>query len=102
MHWRDGQIDDGMDGRKGSFHPDVLYYMSFFRVEDGLILPCTDHVQFGLHNWAREFWWSSVGHDNQHEIILTGLRMPITWRCVSLPVKNIPPTGCFYNLSEVV
>ncbi len=60
------------------------------------------HVQFGFYDWTREFWWILAWHNDQQEIILTTLRMPITWRCASPQVKNIPATGCFYNLSLLV
>jgi hypothetical protein len=60
------------------------------------------HVQFGFYDWTREFWWILAQHKDQHKIILTRLRMPITWRCASPQVKNIPATGCFYNWSVLV
>jgi hypothetical protein len=76
----------------------VLDEMDFLQpnTHDDLMLFGTD-VQFGFYDWTREFWWILARHNNQHEIILTGLRMPITWRCASPQVKNIPATGCFYN-----
>jgi hypothetical protein len=63
---------------------------------------CCWHVQFVFHEWTREFWWILARHNDQQEIFLTRLRMPITWRCASLQVKNILATTCFYNLSLLV
>ncbi len=60
------------------------------------------NVQFGFYDRTREFWWILARHNDQQEIILTRLRMPITRRCASLQVKNIPAMGCFYNLSLLV
>jgi hypothetical protein len=68
---------------------------------DGLMLFGAE-VQFGFYDLTREFWWNLAQHNDQHEEILSGLRMPITSRCASLQVKNIPATGCFYNLSILV
>jgi hypothetical protein len=59
-------------------------------------------VQFGFYDWTREFWWILAPHNDQQEIILTWLRMRITWRCASLKVKKIPAIGCFYNFSLLV
>jgi hypothetical protein len=60
------------------------------------------HVQFGFYDWTSKFWWILAQHNDQQEIILTRLRMSITWRCASPQVKNIPAMGYFYNLSLLV
>ncbi|CAM6012297.1 unnamed protein product [Sphagnum balticum] len=49
-----------------------------------------------------EFWWILARHNGQQEVIVTWLRMPITWRCASPEVRNIPAMSCFDNLSLLV
>jgi len=48
-------------------------------------------VQFGFYEWTREFWWILARHDDQQEVILTRLRMRITWR---IPKELLPQFFC--------
>jgi hypothetical protein len=59
---------------------------------DDLMLFGADMCNFGFYDWPREFWWILAWHNDQQEIILSRLRMPITWRCKP-PSKEHPSYG---------